>query len=89
MLRRTLRYIDSSAGYAHAGSVTFVQRFGDSLNVNVHFHVLAMDGVFDADEAPRMRFLALAPPDDAEILRLWSGVRFECDDGVFELVRER
>ena len=59
--------------YAHAGSVTFVQRFGDALNLNVHFHVLAMDGVFDADDAPRMRFIALAPPDDAEILRVLEG----------------
>jgi len=59
--------------YAHAGAVTFVQRFGDGLNLNVHFHILALDGVFDADDAPRMRFIALAPPDDAEILRVLKG----------------
>jgi hypothetical protein len=58
--------------YAHAGAVSFVQRFGDALNLNVHFHVLVLDGVFDADDAPRMRFIPLAPPDNAEILRaLW------------------
>jgi hypothetical protein len=27
--------------------------------------------------------------DDAEILGLWSGVSFECDDGLFYAVRER
>jgi hypothetical protein len=27
--------------------------------------------------------------DDAQILGLWSIVRFACDDGVLELVRER
>ena len=27
--------------------------------------------------------------DDASVLGLWSVVRFECDDGVLELVRER
>ena len=43
------------------------------MNLNVHFHVLAIDGVFDADDAPRMRFIALAPPDDAEILRVLEG----------------
>ena len=27
------------------GAVTFVQRFGDALNLNVHFHSLVLDGV--------------------------------------------
>jgi hypothetical protein len=27
-----------------AGAVTFVQRFGSSLNPHVHFHVVALDG---------------------------------------------
>ncbi len=31
---------------AVSGSVTFVQRFGSALNLNVHFHLLAIDGVF-------------------------------------------
>ena len=26
------------------GAVTFVQRFGDALNLNVHFHSLILDG---------------------------------------------
>ena len=29
------------------GSVGFPQRFGSSLNVHVHFHTLAIDGVFE------------------------------------------
>ncbi|MFO0562404.1 MAG: transposase [Polyangiales bacterium] len=29
-----------------AGAITFVQRFGGSLNLNVHFHVVAADGVW-------------------------------------------
>ncbi len=31
---------------AHCGSVTFVQRFGGSINLNPHFHVLFLDGVY-------------------------------------------
>jgi len=31
---------------ARCGAVTFVQRFGGSLNLNVHFHVVVLDGVF-------------------------------------------
>ena len=30
---------------ARCGSVTFVQRFGRSINLNPHFHVLFLDGV--------------------------------------------
>ena len=31
---------------ARTGSVTFIQRFGSALNLNVHFHALFTDGVF-------------------------------------------
>jgi hypothetical protein len=55
------------------GAVTFVQRFGDALNVNVHFHSLALDGVFVLEagdphpEGSRPRFRALPPPEDREV----------------------
>lgn len=29
------------------GSITFIQRFGSSLNLNIHLHILALDGVFE------------------------------------------
>ena len=45
---------------ARWGSVTFVQRFGSSLNLNPHVHVLMLDGVYvDGEEAP---VFAAAPP---------------------------
>ena len=31
---------------AHTGAVTLIQRFGSSLNLNVHFHMLFLDGVY-------------------------------------------
>jgi Putative transposase len=34
---------------ASCGAVTFVQRFGSALQLNVHFHVLVPDGAFDHD----------------------------------------
>ncbi len=38
---------------ARWGSVTFVQRFGSSLNLNPHVHVLMLDGVYvDGEDAP-------------------------------------
>ena len=51
-----------AAGFAkvRCGSVTFVQRFGSSLNVNPHVHVLMLDGVYiDGDEGPQF---VPAPP---------------------------
>ena len=39
-----------SAGYtgAQTGAVSFVHRFGSSLNLHIHFHVIVLDGVYDA-----------------------------------------
>ena len=33
-------------GRLQTGSLSVVQRFGSSLNLNVHFHVIVMDGVY-------------------------------------------
>jgi hypothetical protein len=52
------------------GAVTFVQRFGDALNLNVHFHSLVLDGVYTRSESGAPRFHPLAPPDDAEVARV-------------------
>ncbi len=48
------------------GSVTFIQRFGSALNLNVHFHVLLPDGVFSA-HGGEVSFVALEPPTDEEV----------------------
>ena len=39
---------ESGIGESRGGSVTFAQRFGSALNLNPHFHSLALDGVFNA-----------------------------------------
>jgi hypothetical protein len=52
-----------------AGSVTFLQRFGGSLNANLHYHLIVLEGVFldrtDRDLKPR--FLKGEPPSDADV----------------------
>ncbi len=58
----------------HCGSVTFVQRFGDALNLNVHFHTLTLDGVYEMQDGRRARFHPLPPPDDAEVARVTARV---------------
>ncbi len=50
-----------------AGAVTFVQRFGGALNLNVHFHCLVPDGVFVREEGS-VRFVELLPPSDDEVV---------------------
>lgn len=35
-----------SVSEAKCGSVTFVQRFDSAVRLNVHFHMLALDGVY-------------------------------------------
>jgi hypothetical protein len=55
-------------GKLHAGAVTFVQRFGSSLNLHVHLHTCALDGVYvEGDEAEALRFVAAAPPSRADL----------------------
>jgi len=56
---------------AKCGSVTFLQRFGGALNLNVHFHCLLIDGVYEVLPAScGLRFLELPPPDAHEVLRV-------------------
>jgi Putative transposase len=53
---------------ARSGSVTAIQRFGGSANLNVHFHALLFDGVYTrASPTARPRFHRLPPPTDADI----------------------
>jgi hypothetical protein len=49
------------------GSVTLVQRFGGSLNLNVHMHGCFLDGVFTRDESGRVVFHALPKPEPSDL----------------------
>ena len=41
---------------AHTGAVTLIQRFGSALNLNVHFLMLYLDGVYAEDAHGKVRF---------------------------------
>jgi hypothetical protein len=43
------------------GIVTLIQRFGSSLNLNVHLHMLVLDGVY-ANDRGKLRFQPLPAP---------------------------
>ncbi len=56
------------------GAVTFVQRFGDALNLNLHFHSLVLDGVYAREIPGAFRFHPLPPPEDREVARLAGAI---------------
>ncbi len=51
------RHLCKKAGFkksqAKTGTVTLIQRFGGSLNINIHFHQLFLDGVYELDDEKR------------------------------------
>jgi hypothetical protein len=60
---------------ARSGSITAIQRFGGSANLNVHFHALLFDGVYArASPTARPVFHRLPPPTDADIAELLTRV---------------
>ena len=52
------------------GAVTLIQRFGSALNLNVHFHLLVLDGVYRREGEGRLRFVSVPAPSAAELKRL-------------------
>jgi hypothetical protein len=77
IIRRTIGQYDvnravkqgATRAAVQPGSVTFVQRFGGSINVNLHYHLVFLEGVFvdRTAQGRKPRFLHAVPPTDAEI----------------------
>ena len=57
------------------GTVTVIQRFGGALNLNVHFHTLAVDGVFVREPDGSLSFAAAKAPTDEEVEALLDVIR--------------
>lgn len=66
-----LRRRSKRAGIAngHPGAVSFIQRFGSSINLNLHFHSLVLDGVYTERDGQAV-FRPLPPPLDRDIRAL-------------------
>jgi hypothetical protein len=70
-LRRRSRPKRSGSGAAHCAAVTFVQRSGGTLNLNVHFHTLVLDGTYRLAEGDAtLRFHPAPPPESEELERV-------------------
>lgn len=57
--------IEHQAGFkkkeAFTGAVTLIQRYGSALNLNIHFHMLFLDGVYVSDGADNLAFVTTKP----------------------------
>lgn len=56
-----------SVAEAHTGAVCFVQRFDSALRLNVHGHVLSLDGVYLRNDNGELTFHPLPAPTSAEV----------------------
>jgi len=67
-------HLIKKAGYscktAQTGAVTLIQRFGSALNLNIHFHMLFLDGAYVERSEGSVRFRWVKAPTSAELTRL-------------------
>jgi len=67
-------YLAHKAGFAkpmtQTGAVTLIQRFGGALNLNIHFHMLFLDGVYSGSNGDLMLFRQTKAPNREELTRL-------------------
>ena len=52
------------------GAVTLIQRFGSALNLNIHFHILFLDGVYVCRDNRPPRFQRVKAPAKSELEEL-------------------
>ena len=60
-------YCDASDKKTRGGSVTFIQRFGGALNLNVHFHMLQLEGFYQEKSTGDHKFIRRPAPKDHDI----------------------
>ena len=71
--RTIATHLTHKAGFtkptAQTGAVTLIQRFGSALNLNIHFDMLFLDGVYSSGSLP-LRFLQVKAPSGIELTQL-------------------
>jgi hypothetical protein len=73
--RAIATHLAHKAGFAkplaQTGAVTLIQRFGSALNLNIHFHMLFLDGAYtSSSNLHPLRFLRVKAPTKGELTRL-------------------
>ncbi len=72
---RTLAtHITHKAGFnkktSQTGAVTLIQRFGSALNLNIHFHMLYLDGVYAVNTHGKTCFYRISAPTKTQLNEL-------------------
>jgi hypothetical protein len=73
--RAIATHLTHKAGFtkpmAQTGAVTLIQRFGSALNLNIHFHMLFLDGVYiGGSNGHPLRFRNVKAPTRDELIKL-------------------
>ena len=73
--RAIATHLTHKAGFAKPlakiGAVTLIQRFGSALNLNIHFHMLFLDGVYiGGSNGHAVRFRRVKAPTRNELTKL-------------------
>ena len=72
--RTIATHLTRKAGYtkatARTGTVTLIQCFGGSLNLNIHFHMLFLDGIYVDNKHGSSRFRWVKASTSAELTQL-------------------
>jgi len=72
--RTIATHLIRKAGYtkasAQTGAVTLIQRFGGALNLNIHFHMIFLDGIYGGINRSSVRFRWVKAPSSDELTQL-------------------
>ena len=63
-------YCDPNKKKTRSGAITFIQRFGGALNLNVHFHMLQIEGFYQEKSTGDHKFIRTPAPKDNDIQEL-------------------
>lgn len=74
---------------AKIGTITFIQRFGSALNLNVHFHTLITDGVFIPQKDQTYLFQRLPQPTHEELQQLVNKIKTKIERKINKLNLEK
>ena len=74
MRRFFARFCAGVSGAQH-GALNFIQRFGGSLNLNLHFHAIVLDGVFAPNSKGRQAFHDTGAPSREELEQIVKRIR--------------
>jgi len=71
-------YLVKISGLTHkqvkTGAITFIQRFGSALNLNIHFHMLFLDGYYVLQEKGKAIFSKVSAPTVQELTTLMQKI---------------